>query len=76
MAIWNISIMIHFLFTYRSAKHSQSTAETSSFGKVMRTNENIAKPVLVIIADGGPDEYPRYQKVSPVMLQEGVRLIA
>lgn len=30
----------------------------------MRRDDSSAKPVLIIISDGGPDEDPRYEKVQ------------
>lgn len=59
----------------RSAKHDSSTAATHAFdldvlmnlpefSELVRRDDSNAKPVLVIISDGGPDENPRYEKVQ------------
>ncbi|KAJ6646124.1 hypothetical protein Bhyg_01334, partial [Pseudolycoriella hygida] len=58
----------------RSSKHSSSTATshgrdiekiyaTPDFDKFTKTKSLDAKPVLIAIVDGGPDENPRYEKV-------------
>lgn len=36
-------------------------------------DQNIAKPVLIIISDGGPDENPRYQNVIEVAIHHFVK---
>lgn len=54
----------------RSGKHSSSTAAThafdfqklvdlDSFKEILRTEDGLVKPILIITADGGPDENPR-----------------
>lgn len=58
----------------RSGKHSSSTASSHAsdfdrlanldcFKKIMYNDSNCMKPVMIISADGGPDENPRYPKV-------------
>lgn len=57
----------------RSGKHDNSTAETHGFDfealtglkqfNEMMVYEGKVKPVVIITADGGPDENPRYPKV-------------
>ena len=57
----------------RSGKHDSSSAATHAadfealktvpaFQSVMCTDEGVLKPVVIITADGGPDENPRFPK--------------
>ncbi|GBN16417.1 hypothetical protein AVEN_256447-1 [Araneus ventricosus] len=58
----------------RSGKHSSSTANThvqdfetlltlKLFEQLVKTEEGLIKPVIIITVDGSPVENPRYQKV-------------
>lgn len=58
----------------RSGKHDSTSAEThaldletltdlESFRPVMKTSDDLIKPVMMITVDGGPDENPRYPRV-------------
>lgn len=48
----------------------------TEFADVMKCNsvenDNVAKAVLIIISDGGPDENPRYQNVIGVAIHHFV----
>lgn len=57
----------------RSARHQSSTAlthledmkrvrELKEFEDSLTTDSGLAKPVMIVTCDGGPDENPRYQK--------------
>jgi hypothetical protein len=57
----------------RSAKHSSSNAfshlqdmnrinSLPSFQNSLFTKDGLSKPVMIVTADGGPDENPRYEK--------------
>lgn len=41
--------------------------------KCGKENESLAKPVLIIISDGGPDENPRYKRVIEIAIHHFVK---
>lgn len=43
------------------------------FTDIMKTSNGTAKPVLMIISDGGPDENPRYKKVLNMAIHHFVQ---
>lgn len=63
----------------RSGKHDSSTAsshaldfqtllELDEFRKFAKTPAGDVKPVVIVTVDGGPDENPRYAKVSELLV--------
>lgn len=42
----------------------QKLVDDPAFQNVLLTGYGVVKPVVIVTSDGGPDENPRYQKVT------------